>query len=206
MDDLLLQPRRRPDGRAGGDRRRPRPHHRVRRRGDRRRGRRPARHPGRSPDGPLHRFHRSPVRRPPARPDPGLEAVTDPGTFCWAECHSVDAEAAKAFYRAVFAWQEQDVPLGEAMYTVLTPAGGGTDDAHGGLMQLSPGHTAAGTGSHWLPYFEVPNVDAAVALAERLRATVRIPPTDVHGVGRLARLADPYGAVFAVITSAATSG
>ncbi|WP_395294093.1 VOC family protein [Kitasatospora hibisci] len=143
--------------------------------------------------------------RQPGR-TPGLEAVTEPGTFCWAECYSVDAEAAKAFYRAVFSWQEQDVPFGEEMYTVLTPAGGGTDDAHGGLMQLSPAHTAAGTGSHWLPYFEVPNVDAAVALAERLHATVRTGPTDVHGVGRLAQLADPYGAVFAVITSAASSG
>ncbi|MEU6237613.1 VOC family protein [Kitasatospora sp. NPDC047058] len=137
---------------------------------------------------------------------PGLDAVTEPGTFCWAECHSVDAEAAKAFYRAVFSWQEQDVPLGEVMYTVLTPAGGGTEDALGGMMQLGPAQTAAGTASHWLPYFEVVNVDAAVALAGQLGATVRLPATDVHGVGRLARLVDPHGAVFAVITSAVVGG
>ncbi|MFD0279992.1 VOC family protein [Kitasatospora sp. NPDC127111] len=136
----------------------------------------------------------------------GLDAVTEPGTFCWAECYSVDAEAAKAFYRAVFSWQEQDVPLGEVMYTVLTPAGGGTEDALGGLMQLGPEHTAAGTASHWLPYFEVVDVDAAVALAERLGATVRVPATDVHGVGRLAQLVDPHGAVLAVITSTVQGG
>ncbi|MER6401831.1 VOC family protein [Kitasatospora sp. NPDC059973] len=132
----------------------------------------------------------------------GLDTVTDQGTFCWAECYSVDADAAKEFYRGVFGWQEQDVPLGEVTYTVLTPAGGGTDDAHGGIMQLGPEQTAAGTGSHWLPYFEVANVDAALALAGQLGATVRIPAMDVHGVGRLAQLLDPHGAVFAVITSA----
>ncbi|WP_406204055.1 VOC family protein [Kitasatospora sp. NBC_01560] len=137
---------------------------------------------------------------------PGLEAVDGEGALCWAECHSIDAEAAKVFYRAVLSWQEQDVPLGEAMYTVLTPAGGGTDDALGGITQLGPEQTAAGTASHWLPYIEVPDVDAAVALAGQLGATVRVPATDVHGVGRLAQLIDPHGAAFAVITSTPRDG
>ncbi|MEV6979391.1 VOC family protein [Kitasatospora sp. NPDC093806] len=136
----------------------------------------------------------------------GLDTVTEPGSLCWTECCSVDAEAAKAFYRTVFGWQEQDVPLGEGYYTVLTPPGGGTEDAHGGIVQLDPAETAAGTGSHWLPYFEVPDVDARLATAERLGATVRLPATDVHGVGRLGRLVDPHGAAFAVITSAPPGG
>ncbi|MFF1870860.1 VOC family protein [Kitasatospora herbaricolor] len=132
----------------------------------------------------------------------GLDAVNDPGTLCWTECYSTDAEAGKAFYRAVFDWQEQDVPFGDVTYTVLTPAGGGTDDGQGGIMQLGPEQTAAGTTSHWLPYFEVLDPDACTATAERLGATVRIPPTDFHGVGRLAQIVDPHGAVLAVIRSA----
>ncbi|MFC9331670.1 VOC family protein [Kitasatospora sp. NPDC057015] len=132
----------------------------------------------------------------------GLDAVDIPGTLCWTECYSTDAEAGKAFYRAVFGWQEQDVPFGDATYTVLTPAGGGTDDGQGGIMQLGPEQTAAGTDSHWLPYFEVLDPDACTATAERLGATVRIPPTDFHGVGRLAQFVDPHGAVLAVIRSA----
>ncbi|RKT10912.1 hypothetical protein BX285_4841 [Streptomyces sp. 1114.5] len=131
----------------------------------------------------------------------GLDLVNEEGSLCWAECYSVDAERAKSFYRSVFGWQEQDVPLEGSLYTVLTPAGGGTDDAHGGIMQLGPEQTAAGTSSHWLPYFEVPNVDASLAIATNLGATVRIPAMDVHGVGRLGQLTDPHGAVFAVITS-----
>jgi len=134
----------------------------------------------------------------------GLDAVTSPGTLCWTELYSSDPTAAKAFYRAVFGWQEQDVPFGDtATYTVLTPAGGGTDDGQGGILQLLPEQTAAGVSSHWLPYFEVPDTDAAVARAQKLGGAVRAPATDVHGVGRFAQLTDPDGAVFAVITSAA---
>ena len=132
----------------------------------------------------------------------GLDNVNDPGALCWTECYSTDAEAGKTFYRTVFGWQEQDVPFGDATYTVLTPAGGGTDDSQGGIMQLGPEHTAAGTTSHWLPYFEVTDPDDCTALAEKLGATVRIAPMDVHGVGRLAQFTDPHGAVLAVIRSA----
>lgn len=133
----------------------------------------------------------------------GLDAVTSPGTLCWTELYSSDPTAAKAFYRAVFGWQEQDVPFGDSMYTVLTPAAGGTDDGQGGIMQLVPEQTAAGLGSHWLPYFEVPDADATIARAQQLGGAVRVPATDAHGVGRFAQLTDPHGAVFAVITSAA---
>ncbi|MET9400259.1 VOC family protein [Kitasatospora sp. NPDC002965] len=136
----------------------------------------------------------------------GLDTVTEPGSLCWTECHSVDAEAAKTFYRTVFAWHERDVPIGETLYTVLTPPDGGLDDAHGGIVQLDPRQTAAGTSSHWLPYVEVPDVDACLATAERLGATVRTPATDVHGVGRLGRLTDPHGAALAVITSVPPGG
>lgn len=132
----------------------------------------------------------------------GLDTVTEPGSLCWTECFSIDTEAAKTFYRAVFGWQEQDVPLGLDLYTVLTPPGGGTADAHGGICPIPPEDAAAGISSHWLPSFEVPDVDATLAAAERLGATVRLPAEDVHGVGRLARLVDPHGAAFAVVTSA----
>ncbi|MDH6578332.1 putative enzyme related to lactoylglutathione lyase [Kitasatospora sp. MAP5-34] len=133
----------------------------------------------------------------------GLDAVTEPGTLCWTELYSSDPTAAKAFYRAVFGWQEQDVPFGDSTYTVLTPSTGGTDNGQGGILQLFPEQTAAGLGSHWLPYFEVPDTDATLAKARQLGGGVRLPATDAHGVGRFAQLTDPHGSAFAVITSAA---
>ncbi|MGW5373365.1 VOC family protein, partial [Streptomyces sp. NPDC004011] len=42
--------------------------------------------------------------------------------------------------------------------------------------------------------------------ARRLGGTVRMAPTTLPGVGRTARLADPYGARFAVIRSESAQG
>ncbi|AUG80016.1 hydroxylase [Kitasatospora sp. MMS16-BH015] len=133
----------------------------------------------------------------------GLDQVTTPVSLCWTELYTADPTGAKAFYREVFGWQEQDVPFGESTYTVLTPASGGTDDGQGGIMPLPPAQTAAGVTSHWLPYFEVTDTDAVLAKAQELGGAVRLPATDAHGVGRFAQLTDPNGAAFAVITSAA---
>ncbi|WP_035794072.1 VOC family protein [Kitasatospora mediocidica] len=133
----------------------------------------------------------------------GLDAVTEVGTLCWTELHTSDPAAAKPFYRTVFGWQEQDVPFGDFTYTVVTPVGGGTDASQGGIAVLLPERTAAGTGSHWLPYFEVADVDATIARATELGGAVRAPAYDAPGVGRFAQLADPHGAAFSIITSAA---
>ncbi|MFB7664434.1 VOC family protein [Kitasatospora sp. NPDC056138] len=132
----------------------------------------------------------------------GLGAVTIPNSLCWTELLSTDPTAAKSFYRSVFGWQEQDVPFGDAPYTVLTPAGSGSDSGQGGIMQLNTAQAAAGLGSHWLPYFEVPDADATIDRARHLGGAVRAPAKDAHGVGRFAQLTDPHGAPFAVITSA----
>ena len=52
---------------------------------------------------------------------------------------------------------------------------------------------------HWLVYFAVRDCDGTTALAQSLGGSVRVPPTDIPGIGRFAILADPQGAVFAAI-------
>ena len=130
----------------------------------------------------------------------GLEAVTDPGTLCWTELHTGDQGGAASFYRAVFGWATEDMPMGEFSYTVISPAGGGEDSSQGGIAPLAPGQA----GAYWLPYFEVADCDAAVASAAAHGGTVIEPAAEVPGVGRFATLADPAGARLAVITSAST--
>lgn len=133
----------------------------------------------------------------------GLDAVTDPGTLCWTELHTTDAAAARNFYRTVFGWEMQDTPISEDMtYTVLSTAGGGQEASFGGLMQLSEEGRAGGAKSHWLPYFEVTDVDAVVAKAQSTGGGVLMPGVDMEGVGRMAALSDPFGAAFSVIKSA----
>ncbi len=54
-------------------------------------------------------------------------------------------------------------------------------------------------GPHWLPYFAVADVAATVAEARRLGGTETLAAMEVPGVGTMANVADPYGAVFAVM-------
>lgn len=85
-------------------------------------------------------------------------------------------------------------------YTCVNPAGGGADSMFGGIVSLADDPTE--DTAYWLPYFEVPDAEATVAKARELGGTVRMPATEIEGVGSIARLADPYGARFAVIKSA----
>jgi hypothetical protein len=52
---------------------------------------------------------------------------------------------------------------------------------------------------HWLVYFAVADCDASTERAHELGATVKVPPSDIPGVGRFSMLADPQGAGFAVL-------
>ncbi|GHD99353.1 VOC family protein [Streptomyces alanosinicus] len=133
----------------------------------------------------------------------GLELVNDPGSVSWIELYTTDAAAAKDFYGSVLSWETRDKPMGEGVvYTVAAPAGGGEQTMHGGIMQLAQENLDAGSTSEWHPYFEVTDCDATLARAAELGATVIIPAMDGEGVGRFAMLLDPFGAPFAIITSA----
>jgi predicted enzyme related to lactoylglutathione lyase len=138
-----------------------------------------------------------------ARDMDGLEVVNEPRTLSWIELYTTDAAAAKDFYRTVLSWDMRDMPMGpDVVYTIAGPAGGGETTMHGGIMQLPAEHMQRGSSSEWHPYFEVEDCDTVVARAQELGATVIIPAVDAEGVGRLAMLLDPFGAPFAVITSA----
>lgn len=131
----------------------------------------------------------------------GLGAVNEPNSLCWAELHTAEPERAKAFYRTVFDWQTQDMPMGDFTYTVVSPAGGGEGANQGGIMGLSEEMRQGGWTTSWRPYFEVADCDAAVGVAQGNGGTVVMPPESVPGVGRMAALTDPFGASFSIITS-----
>ncbi|MFF9867227.1 VOC family protein [Streptomyces sp. NPDC013953] len=137
---------------------------------------------------------------------PGFGAVDEPGALCWTELHTRDVPSAMAFYGAVLGVDSATVPLpdGTGSYLLLTPPGAVHDTSFGGVVPLAA--DPSGTGPHWTPYIEVPDPDATAARTEQLGGTVRLPPTDLDGIGRLARLTDPHGARFAVIHSGAPGG
>jgi len=39
-----------------------------------------------------------------------------PGTFCWADLGTPDADAAKRFYTALFGWSAEDRPMGPGAF------------------------------------------------------------------------------------------
>ena len=124
----------------------------------------------------------------------GAALVNEPGGMVWEDLRSTDPAAAKAFYGAVFGYRFDPVEMAGPDYDTFSAAGeqaplGGM----GGLMGLPDG-----TPSHWLVYFAVADTDAAVRAAESGGGRVVVPPKDTP-YGRLAGLADPYGAVFMVM-------
>jgi uncharacterized protein len=114
------------------------------------------------------------------------------GVFVWDELMTSDPEAAAGFYGEVFGWTSRAaMDLGEmGTYTIFSR---GEDDDVAGCVQTPAGVQAP---PHWLVYVGVDDVDATVARAKELGATVLQEATDIPDVGRLAVVQDPAGAVF----------
>jgi predicted enzyme related to lactoylglutathione lyase len=113
------------------------------------------------------------------------------GTIVWNELLTSDAEAALKFYSALFGWEQMTrIDMGaKGAYLVF-----GADGVQmGGMMAAAiPG------GPLWLPYTQVDDTDATVALAVKAGATLCLGPQTVPGGGRIANFIDPQGVMFAV--------
>ncbi|MEU5423237.1 VOC family protein [Streptomyces sp. NPDC001407] len=125
----------------------------------------------------------------------GLEAASESHALCWVELHSADPTAAFSFYSSLFGWRSQEMSVPGMTYTVLSTAEGGQEDASfGGLVTAGEDDE-----TRWIPYFAADDVDAIAHRAQESGGSVLMPAADVPDVGRIAWLADPFGAPFAVI-------
>lgn len=112
------------------------------------------------------------------------------GAMGWQECHTRDAVKARDFYAKVFGLEPKKI---EGMdYWTLDRAG----KQYGGVMLDKD--LPAQVPPHWLAYFDVDDTDKAVATTTARGGKVIHPAFDTPH-GRMAILADPFGAVFAVI-------
>jgi len=116
------------------------------------------------------------------------------GRFVWHELMTTDPAAAAEFYREVAGWDSQPWS-NDASYTLLTTAAG----PMAGVMTIPDDAKAMGAPPSWLVYMGTPDADETVRHAESLGGRVLRAPADVPGVGRFAVVADPQGAVFAVL-------
>ncbi|HXO19989.1 MAG TPA: VOC family protein [Thermoanaerobaculia bacterium] len=115
-----------------------------------------------------------------------------PGTFCWAELATTDAAGAKRFYSDLFGWEPTDNPMGPDMYYTMLRKGGRDVGALYAMDQKSESRP------RWLSYVSVANADESAARAAQLGGKVPLEPFDVMDFGRMARIEDPTGAVFAL--------
>jgi predicted enzyme related to lactoylglutathione lyase len=136
---------------------------------------------------------------------PGLEAVDQPNALCWTELYTTDADAATEFYRRLFGWETQDMPMpGDGgTYRLVRPSGTDDERMHGGIMQLpADALTLTGGRPYWHPVFAVADCDATLAKVTENGGSVQMGPEDAEGVGRLAVCVDPSGADFVLLTPA----
>ena len=120
----------------------------------------------------------------------GAELVNEHATFTWNELMTGDVDAATRFYGAVFGQQFEPLPEEPSGSYQLIKVG---DQMVGGFWRLTDDVPA-----HWVTYFQMDDLDAAL---ERLRAaggTVTADPVD-SPYGRWAVVADPQGGAFRII-------
>ena len=119
----------------------------------------------------------------------------EPGTFCWPELATSDPAAALRYYKPLFGWTTNDVPMGEAPpYSLVQKDGRDI----GGMYELQAQQRQAGVPPNWASYVSVDNVDEMTEKARQLGATVAAGPFDVGENGRAAYLLDPVGAPVAL--------
>lgn len=124
--------------------------------------------------------------------------MTVHGQFYWNELMTRDAEKAKAFYRDCIGWTFDEMKMDDGPSYWIAKAGGAP--AGGIFTMTGPGFD--GVPEHWLPYLHVDDVDAAVARAEAMGARTLRPVFEVPGIGRIAIIQEPGGAVIGWMTPA----
>jgi predicted enzyme related to lactoylglutathione lyase len=119
------------------------------------------------------------------------------GTFAWNELLTTDPERAKLFFAETLGWTFQFFDLGAPYWVIM--AG---DRMVGGLGALSAGDLET-MESYWLGFIEVHDIDIRYQRAIAFGAIEIRGPHDVPGVGRVAVLRDPTGALIGWMRGAA---
>ncbi len=119
----------------------------------------------------------------------GAALVNSPGALSWNELASPDMDGSTAFYSSLFGWTVE--PFEGSPQPYLTIKNG--DSSNGGIRPLE----SPGMPPHWLVYFAIDDLDQALAKVEQLGGVKHGGPMDI-GVAKIAVVADPQGAIFAL--------
>jgi uncharacterized protein len=119
----------------------------------------------------------------------GAALVNAPGALVWNELNSPDPDGSAAFYSALFGWTI--APFEGSPEPYLSIKNG--DANNGGIRELNP----PGAPPHWLVYFGVEDLDAALTKLAELGGTKMVGPIDIQ-IAKIAVVKDPQGVIFAL--------
>jgi uncharacterized protein len=122
------------------------------------------------------------------RPRIGATLVNDVGALCWNELATTGVERAKTFFGELLGWEYQTSDRGSAMITNV--------GRRNGSIRAQTAQER-GTPPVWLTFFTAENADNAARHAEQAGGR-RFGPATGTRTGRVAVIADPQGATFAV--------
>lgn len=116
-------------------------------------------------------------------------------TFVWHEHTSPDIDKAVRFYGEAVGWKRKDADMPGMDYVMLTKG----DAPQAGVINPPEGSDVP---PNWVSYLSVDDVDAKVKAVKEHGGSVMTEPFDIPNVGRMAVVADPQGAVFALLKGA----
>lgn len=123
-----------------------------------------------------------------------MQAIKEHGVFSWNELMTNDMPAAKKFYREALGWDLQDQNNPSMPYIIAKKG----DREVAGIMAIPK--DSQGMPPSWGCYVTVDDVDARVARVQSLGGKLCVGPQDIPNIGRFAVIADPQGAMLAMIT------
>ncbi len=130
----------------------------------------------------------------------GPTVLREHGAMQWCELMSTNPESAATFYRSLLDVTTNAMQMPDGSYNYIINTQDGPVFSISALDGLSDELIARAGGTIWVTYFNVEDVDAAIDRAVKHGAELPDPPWDVPGIGRMAWLYDPQGALLGLIT------
>jgi uncharacterized protein len=106
-------------------------------------------------------------------------------------------EALAGFYRDLFGWKFEKAPMPGMEYWLCTTGSDGPGIDGAVAQRQNPEQP-------WMNYVDVASIDATIAAATKLGATVALPRTPIPGVGAVAAIIDPQGNICGLWEKAST--
>ena len=114
--------------------------------------------------------------------------------FVHVELSTDNPGKAKEFYKKIFDWKLDDMPMPNGTYTLINVGEG----VGGGMMQKR----APQAPNAWLAYVLVDSIDGTVKKAREFGAKILVEKTAIPNEGSFAVFTDPTGAPLGVWESA----